>query len=51
MPRFNLFNEIPGVQIVEPPTDRPWGLYEMRVTDLDGNIIRIASNREEPGAG
>jgi predicted enzyme related to lactoylglutathione lyase len=25
-----------GVDIVEPPTDKPWGLREMRVRDPDG---------------
>ena len=38
------------VKIVEEPTDRPWGLYEMRVEDLDGNVFRIACDSEKHGA-
>ncbi len=26
-----------------PPTDMPWGLREMQVADLDGNVMRFAS--------
>ncbi len=29
--------------IKQPPTDMPWGLREMHVADLDGNVIRFAS--------
>lgn len=37
-----------GVKIVEPPQNRPWGLYEMRVEDLDGNVFRMACDSDEP---
>jgi uncharacterized glyoxalase superfamily protein PhnB len=31
-----------GVDIVEPPTDKPWGLREMQVRDPDGlNIVIV----------
>jgi len=30
-----------GVDIVELPTDKPWGLREMRIRDPDGLIIVI----------
>jgi uncharacterized glyoxalase superfamily protein PhnB len=30
-----------GAFIDEPPSARPWGLYEMRVLDLDGNVMRM----------
>jgi predicted enzyme related to lactoylglutathione lyase len=30
-----------GVDIVEPPTDKPWGLREMQVQDPDGLKIVI----------
>ena len=36
-----------GAKITEPPIDRYWGLYEMRVEDLDGNTIRIATDSEK----
>lgn len=39
-----------GAKVVEPPSDRPWGLYEMRVEDIDGNVFRIACDREEHSA-
>jgi catechol 2,3-dioxygenase-like lactoylglutathione lyase family enzyme len=26
-----------------PPTDMPWGLREMQVADLDGNVLRFGS--------
>lgn len=29
--------------IVEPPTVRPWGMYELRVRDLDGHVLRVSS--------
>lgn len=32
-----------GARIIEPPTVRPWGMYEMRVQDLDGHTLRISS--------
>lgn len=32
-----------GARIIEPPTVRPWGMYEMRVLDLDGHTLRVSS--------
>jgi uncharacterized glyoxalase superfamily protein PhnB len=32
-----------GARVVEPPSDRSWGLREMWVEDLDGNTFRIGS--------
>jgi uncharacterized glyoxalase superfamily protein PhnB len=37
-----------GAHIVEPPANRPWGNYEMRVADLDGHVLRIASPGKSP---
>ena len=31
-----------GARIVEPPSLRPWGMYEMRVQDLDGHVFRVS---------
>ncbi|MCA9257992.1 MAG: VOC family protein [Planctomycetales bacterium] len=33
-----------GARIVEPPEVRPWGMYEMRVEDLDRHLLRVASS-------
>ena len=33
-----------GARIAMPPTDMPWGLREMHVADLDGNVIRFGSH-------
>jgi predicted enzyme related to lactoylglutathione lyase len=30
-----------GVDIIEPPTDKPWGLREMQIRDPDGLKIMI----------
>ncbi len=30
-----------GVEIIEPPTDKPWGLREMQIRDPDGLKILI----------
>ena len=30
-------------KIVEPPSVRPWGMYEMRVQDLDGHMLRVSA--------
>ena len=30
-----------GVDIIEPPTDKPWGLREMQARDPDGLSIMI----------
>lgn len=32
-----------GATILEPPSLRPWGTYEMRVQDLDGHVLRVSS--------
>jgi uncharacterized glyoxalase superfamily protein PhnB len=31
-----------GARIVEPPTLRPWGMYEMRVEDFDRHVLRVS---------
>lgn len=38
-----------GATIAEPPADKPWGMREMRVHDLDGHTLRIGGPlRYEP---
>jgi uncharacterized glyoxalase superfamily protein PhnB len=32
-----------GARIVEPPSCRPWGMYEMRVQDPDGHMLRVSA--------
>lgn len=32
-----------GAVIAEPPSLRAWGMYEMRLHDPDGNVLRISS--------
>ena len=32
-----------GAKIIEGPSIRPWGTYEMRIEDLDGHTFRISS--------
>jgi predicted lactoylglutathione lyase len=32
-----------GAVIAEPPTLRPWGMYEMRLHDPDGHVLRISA--------
>ncbi|WP_217709695.1 GNAT family N-acetyltransferase [Amycolatopsis sp. Hca4] len=32
-----------GAEIAEPPAVRPWGMYEMRVHDPDGTVLRVSS--------
>lgn len=32
-----------GAEIAEPPVVRPWGMYEMRVLDPDGNVLRVSA--------
>ncbi|MDS0134283.1 MULTISPECIES: GNAT family N-acetyltransferase [unclassified Amycolatopsis] len=32
-----------GAEIAEPPFVRPWGMYEMRLLDPDGNVLRVSS--------
>jgi uncharacterized glyoxalase superfamily protein PhnB len=35
-----------GARILEGPRNRPWGMYEMRVTDLDGHTLRVSSPKK-----
>ncbi|MBO3745069.1 VOC family protein [Streptosporangiaceae bacterium NEAU-GS5] len=32
-----------GVRISEAPVRRPWGMYEMRLFDPDGHVLRVSS--------
>jgi catechol 2,3-dioxygenase-like lactoylglutathione lyase family enzyme len=32
-----------GVTISEPPTVRPWDMYEMRIVDPDGHTFRVSA--------
>jgi uncharacterized glyoxalase superfamily protein PhnB len=32
-----------GARIVEPPDDKPWGMRELLVQDLDGHTFPIAA--------
>ncbi len=32
-----------GARVVEAPSVRPWGTYEMRVEDLDRHVLRVSS--------
>ncbi|MEV4517433.1 VOC family protein [Dactylosporangium sp. NPDC049525] len=32
-----------GAVIAEPPTLRPWGMYEMRLHDPDGHVLRVSA--------
>ncbi len=34
-----------AVKIIEPPTDKPWDMREMRIEDVDGHILRIGALR------
>ena len=36
-----------GVSIVEPPTEMPWGLREMRISDPDGVILVLVEVPED----
>lgn len=36
-----------GANIVEAPTDCSWGMREMLVQDLDGNVFRVGCQLEE----
>lgn len=31
-----------------PPESKPWGLYELMVADLDGNLLRVFYDFETP---
>ncbi len=35
-----------GADIVEKPIDRPWGMCEMIVKDIDGNVFRMGCQAE-----
>jgi uncharacterized glyoxalase superfamily protein PhnB len=32
-----------GARVVEPPSQRAWGMVEMRVSDLDGHMFRVSA--------
>ncbi|GAA3433172.1 VOC family protein [Kutzneria kofuensis] len=32
-----------GARVAEPPVVRPWGMYEMRLHDPDGNVLRVSA--------
>lgn len=32
-----------GARIVEPPTEKPWGMLEMQVQDIDGHTFRVGA--------
>lgn len=32
-----------GARIMEPPSQRAWGAYEMRVSDLDSHMFRVSA--------
>ncbi len=34
-----------AVKIIEPPTDKPWGMREMLIEDVDGHTLRIGAPR------
>ena len=34
-----------AVKVIEPPTDKPWGVREMLIEDPDGHILRIGAPR------
>ena len=34
-----------AVNILEPPTDKPWAMREMLIADVDGHILRIGAPR------
>ena len=35
-----------GARIVMPPTDMPWGMRELHVSDRDGNVLRFGGAAE-----
>jgi len=39
-----------GVEIVAPPTDRPWGERTLHVADEDGNVIELTRPKLAPAA-
>lgn len=36
-----------GYEIVHPLTDEPWGIRRFFVRDPDGNVVNVASHRDE----
>lgn len=36
-----------GAKIRMAPKDMPWGIREMHVSDLDGNVIRFGTGEDE----
>lgn len=32
-----------GAIILEPPSEKPWGMYEVRVQDIDQHTFRVLS--------
>src|SRR2546430_2746283 len=34
-----------AVKIIEAPTDKPWGMCEMLIEDMDGHTLRIGAPR------
>lgn len=36
-----------GARVIEPPFVRPWGMYEMRVQDLDEHVLRVSAPPRE----
>ena len=36
-----------GIEIISPPTDRPWGARNMSFADPDGNVVVFRSILEE----
>lgn len=32
-----------GARVAEPPSIRAWGMYEMRIQDLDGHTFRVSA--------
>ena len=39
--------QLSGADIVEDPIDKPWGMREMLVKDIDGNTFRIGCSLNE----
>ena len=40
-----------GIEVVEPPTDQPWGIREMLVRHPDGHRLRIGCGAGDPELG
>ena len=38
-----------GAAIAEPPALRPWGMYEMKLRDLDDNTFRVSAPPRDEG--